>query len=110
MSTQKNAVEVSIEGIKKRINDLNVALALEEKKLKALKRTCFRCNSYKIVFLSARCLSDCHVEWWVSPDTGKQNIQTGHVPSVLGLGKNSNYIEFTFCAECGQIQNYKSEV
>ena len=57
---------------------------------------CQKCNSERIVRTSAKC-SDCF-----SADMGtKEHI--GYVPRDIGIG-GGDYVNFTYCLECGQIQ------
>jgi hypothetical protein len=58
---------------------------------------CLRCNSERIIEVSAKCSDLCHT----SSDTGETE---GYVPGDLGIG-GGDYIEFAHCLNCGQIQD-----
>jgi len=70
---------------------------------------CSQCGSIKLVYVSAKCENKCHTHWWEGK-TGRTTIQNGYLPTILGIGDNREYLEFTFCVDCGQIQDYKSDV
>jgi len=60
---------------------------------------CQRCDSYRIVTVTGKTSDMCTVAY----DGCEAN---GYVPTGLFFGQNGygNYMEITFCAECGQIQ------
>jgi len=58
---------------------------------------CQRCNSKRIATISGK-TSDCNVINF------KEEEHDGYVPNDIGLGDNSDYIEFSWCLECGQMQ------
>jgi hypothetical protein len=70
---------------------------------------CSSCSSHKLVQINAKCSDMCWIQWYPSPKTGHVKEQTGYVPSVLGLGHDSDYIEMELCIACGQIQNFNPE-
>lgn len=55
-------------------------------------------NCYSTMFLSvlAKCYDMCTVGY---EDKGL----TGYVPSGIGLGDNPNFVEFSYCMQCGKI-------
>jgi len=59
--------------------------------------TCQRCNSNRIVFISAksRDLNTVKID-------GKE--YDGNVPPDIGLGDEYSYLQMDYCLECGQIQ------
>ncbi len=70
---------------------------------------CSECNSHKLVSITAKVSDMCHIQWYAHPETGNVKEQCGYVPKVLGLGDDSDYLEFKFCIDCGQVQNYKQD-
>jgi hypothetical protein len=60
--------------------------------------SCVKCNSEHIVTISARCDDNCLVE-----HSGERKLS--NVPQDLGLGTRGDYIEFSYCGSCGQIQH-----
>lgn len=70
-------------------------LTLKKRKGK-INMACQRCYSVRIVNINAKC-SDCF-------DCDFQGMEySGYVPFFLGIG-GSDYVEFSYCADCGQIQ------
>ena len=67
---------------------------------------CDSCDSDKIIEINAKCSDMCWIRWWPGKN-GRQKEQTGYVPSVIGLGDDSDYIEMDLCVSCGQVQNYE---
>lgn len=65
--------------------------------LKELKMLCQRCESTRVLSVNAKCSDLCSVRFW----GGKE--QDGYVPSGFGIG-GGDYVEFSYCADCGQIQ------
>lgn len=59
--------------------------------------SCQRCGSNRIASVSGK-TSDC----FNGEIDGKD--YDGYVPNDIGLGDGGDYIEFTYCLECGQIQ------
>jgi len=59
---------------------------------------CFRCGSTEIIQVAAKCSDLCRV-------TRCGKTEWGYVPGDLGLGSDENYVEFTYCRKCGQMQN-----
>jgi hypothetical protein len=58
---------------------------------------CQRCSAESVLKVSAKC-SDL---FWMCWPKGKE--QNGYVPRFLNIG-GGDYVEFSYCAECGQIQ------
>ena len=59
--------------------------------------SCKRCSSDRIVSVCGKTSDLCLFEY-----ANKQ--RDGYVPYGVGLGDNEDYIEFEYCAECGQMQ------
>jgi hypothetical protein len=59
---------------------------------------CFRCGATELVQIAAKCSDLCRV-------TRGGKTEWGYVPDGLGLGDDPNYVEFTYCRRCGQMQN-----
>ncbi len=57
---------------------------------------CSKCNSDRIVNLMAKCSDLCSISY-------KDLRYHGYVPYDIGIG-NGDYVEFNYCADCGQIQ------
>lgn len=57
---------------------------------------CGRCGSRRLCSVTAKCSDMCSVE------VGDKETH-GYVPGDLGIG-GSDYVELTFCLDCGQIQ------
>ena len=58
--------------------------------------TC-KCGSTRIISVCGK-TSDCF-----SASCGEVE-HNGYVPGNIGLGHDSDYIEFKYCADCGQMQ------
>lgn len=58
--------------------------------------SCQKCSSMRIASVGGKC-SDC--SWFVA--AGKEH--NGYVPGGVGIG-SGDYIELTYCLDCGQIQ------
>jgi hypothetical protein len=59
--------------------------------------TC-KCGSTRIIKFDAKC-SDMSV-------TQYQDVEReGYMPGGIGIG-GGDYVEFRYCADCGQIQNF----
>jgi hypothetical protein len=58
---------------------------------------CQKCGSKSILEISAKCS-----DMFYSNMNGKE--YEGYVPPNIGLGDDSDYVEFSFCLNCGQIQ------
>lgn len=74
-------------------------------------RQCSSCDSIQIVEISAKCSDLFYVKWWdyiVDNKVKAGREQNGYVPKVLGLGNDSDYVEFDYCFYCGQIQDFKA--
>ena len=69
---------------------------------------CSQCESIRLVYISAK-VDNTYTNWWRGAKTGKRREQNGKLPSCLDIGDNG-YMAFTFCVDCGQIQEYKSTV
>lgn len=61
-----------------------------------MKLECIRCNSERIIQVSGK-TSDCYGH------TLQGKNYEGYVPFNIGIG-GGDYIEFTYCLDCGQIQ------
>ena len=59
---------------------------------------CFRCGSDALVEVAAKCNDLCRL-------TRDGRTEWGYVPDDIGLGDNADYVEFTYCRTCGQMQN-----
>jgi hypothetical protein len=64
---------------------------------------CFRCGSTDLIQVAAKCSDGCRV-------TRGGKTSWGYVPLSLGLGENGDYVEFTYCRKCGQMQNAEFKV
>lgn len=64
-------------------------------------RTCSKCVSQRLAAISGHCSDRCYFVDLSNPDR-KQNRYG--VPSGIGLADKSDYIEFVYCLNCGQIQ------
>ncbi len=60
--------------------------------------TCFRCGSTEIIQIAAKCSDLCRI-------TRNGKTEWGYVPDGIALGEDPNYVEFSYCRKCGQIQN-----
>jgi len=61
--------------------------------------SCQRCQSSRILSVSAKCSDCCSVE---IGETGLC-VADGYVPGDMGIG-GGDYIEFSVCLNCGQMQ------
>jgi hypothetical protein len=59
-------------------------------------KTCQRCKSDRLAFVSAKCGDQCFTS------TGG-NEYNGLVPSDLGVG-GADYVTIEYCLACGQLQ------
>ena len=59
---------------------------------------CVRCGATELIQIAAKCSDLCRV-------TRGGKSEWGYVPGDLGLGEDPNYVEFTYCPRCGQMQN-----
>jgi hypothetical protein len=59
---------------------------------------CFRCGGTDLIQVAAKCSDMCRV-------TRNGKTEWGYVPGDLALGENPDYVEFTYCRKCGQMQN-----
>lgn len=62
--------------------------------------SCSKCDSNRIVSLSAKCSDLCFASMTVN---GKQVQEDGYVPSDMGVG-GGDYLEIDLCLDCGQVQ------
>ena len=63
---------------------------------------CKRCKSVKLTDVSGKTSDMCST---VDLDTGKQTDgYTNENPRLKKIQEYGDYLTFTFCAECGQIQ------
>lgn len=58
---------------------------------------CQKCELQTIIGVSAKC-SDLFSASYQGAD------YFGYVPGFIGLGNDSDYVDFSYCANCGQIQ------
>ena len=58
---------------------------------------CDRCGSMRLMNIIGKVSDRCIVKYPNGED------QIGYVPTRFGIG-GSDYIEFTFCMDCGKIQ------
>lgn len=63
-------------------------------------RKCQRCGSPRLVGVGGKTSDMCNV---INHETGAETINS-YVPPNIGLGRDEDYIEFDYCAECGQMQ------
>jgi hypothetical protein len=67
---------------------------------------CFRCGSTDLVQIAAKCNDLCRVtRGGQEVAVDRRGTTWGYVPGDLGLGSDDNYVEFTYCRKCGQLQN-----
>ena len=59
---------------------------------------CFRCGSSELVQVAAKCNDLCRL-------TRNGKTEWDYVPDDLGLGNDPDYVSFTYCRRCGQMQN-----
>ena len=59
---------------------------------------CFRCGGTNLIEVAAKCSDLCRI-------TRRGKTEWGYVPGDLGLGGNPDYVSFTYCRACGQMQN-----
>lgn len=65
--------------------------------LKEIKMKCV-CGSERIARISGK-TSDCCAFWYGDMD------YDGYVPSGVGVGEGGDLIEFSYCLDCGRIQD-----
>ena len=58
---------------------------------------CQRCGANRVVFVCGKTSDMCSVKY-------KGGSRHDYVPHGIGLGSDEDYIEFAYCAECGQMQ------
>lgn len=63
---------------------------------------CKRCKENNVHEVTAKCSDLCFIRF---PD-GQE--QSDYVPNDLGIG-GGDYVEFSFCTKCGQIQGLYKE-
>jgi hypothetical protein len=67
---------------------------------------CFRCGSEDIIQIAAKCSDMCRVTRnGQETAVGRRGTVWGYVPADIGLGESQDYVEFTYCRKCGQMQN-----
>jgi len=60
---------------------------------------CQRCTSNRVASFTAKCSDRFAIK------SEADNIEhTGYVPSGIGIGDSSDYVEALYCLECGQLQ------
>jgi len=62
---------------------------------------CNKCESDRLIVVSSK-VNDCF--WAKSLESG--NTYDGYVPHDIGINGGNDYLKFTLCLECGQIQNW----
>lgn len=62
---------------------------------------CKHCSSSRVASVSAKC-SD---TFGIFIGNNNDVDYTGYVPEDVGLGKNEDYVRFSFCLDCGRMQN-----
>jgi hypothetical protein len=60
------------------------------------------CGSERILQVTAKCSDMCSVSF--ANSFGDISASNGYVPSGIGLGNDSDYIEIDLCMECGKVQ------
>lgn len=58
---------------------------------------CQKCTSNNVIRVSAKCDDRCHV-------TFNDYDVSDYAPSNIGLGLGGDYLNFSYCGDCGQIQ------
>lgn len=58
---------------------------------------CIKCNSLRIIEINAKCSDCCNIEI-------NDKEHDGYVPYDINIG-GGDYIRFSFCLNCGFIQN-----
>lgn len=58
--------------------------------------TC-KCGSTRVLQVTAKCSDLCFINY-----NGIE--RSDYVPSGIGLGNDSDYVEIALCMECGQVQ------
>ena len=61
-----------------------------------------KCGSNKIIQVVAKC-ADCFSAF----QSNTQQEYRGYVPKDIGLGVEGDYVEFSYCLSCGQIQQWE---
>jgi hypothetical protein len=64
-------------------------------------RKCQRCESPRLIGVNGKTSDMCNV---INHETGTEIIND-YVPPNIGLGRDEDYIEFSYCVQCGQIQD-----
>lgn len=59
---------------------------------------CIRCGSERVADVCAKTNDLCGIS------VGEQE-HNGYVPTDMGIGEDSDYVEFTYCLNCGQMQD-----
>jgi len=59
---------------------------------------CIRCESSRVLEVSGKVTDRCFLE------DQNQKTMCGYTPQDIGIG-GGDYIEFSYCLECGQIQD-----
>ncbi len=60
---------------------------------------CQRCGSVRLVGVNGKTSDMCNL---INRETGAEIVD--YVPPNIGLGRDEDYIEFEYCADCGQMQ------
>ena len=59
---------------------------------------CINCKSKRILSISAKCDDRCFIDLHSYNDSN-------YVPKGIGLGNSSDYIKFSYCLDCGILQD-----
>lgn len=59
--------------------------------------TCQQCKSNRLATVCGKTADCCYVE------IGEKS-HNGYVPTDMRIGHNGDYISFSYCLDCGQIQ------
>lgn len=61
-----------------------------------------KCGSRRILSVTGKTSDMCSTNF--SDSVGDIHASNGYVPSGIGLGNDSDYIEIDLCMECGKVQ------
>ena len=61
---------------------------------------CGDCGSDRIAHVNAKCADLCRFSMG-----GHRLNPTGYVPAGVGLGDDSDYVDFKYCLDCGVMQS-----
>jgi len=106
---ERDANDFEIRELRDSIKALEEVRSSLNNKIEELGVRCTNCDSKKVVEISAKVSDLCYIKWYKGKN-GRHKEQRGHVPTVLGLGDDHDYIDMDLCLNCGQVQNYESGV